>query len=147
MKRALLILAALALVACVGFTQEILYRDTAIFIWDALTEDLNGDPLLPTDVVEYDVWLDDGSAIDNQDLLQLTYVGRTAATQLLITFPIRVTWNAGVQYIVTPSGGPAVYSEIAWSIEEVPVTQTGPFVYVPELDGLPIPQGLRDSLQ
>jgi len=145
MKRALLILFALALVACVGGAQEILYRDTATFQWDALTEDLNGDPLLSTDVVEYDVWLDDGSATDNQDVLQLTYVGRTAALEMLLDFATRVTWYAGVQAIVTPSGGPAVYSDIAWSTEEIPVTQTGPFVYVPLLDGLLGPRGLRDS--
>jgi hypothetical protein len=147
MRRILLVFLTLIAISCAGFAQEILYRDTATFMWDAITVDMNGDPLLPTDVVEYDVWIDDGSAIDNQDPLQLSYIGRTALTELLITFPTRVTWAAGVQAIVTPVGGPAVYSPIAWSTEAIPVTQTGPFYYVPVLDGLDIPRNLRDSLQ
>jgi len=146
-KRVVLILAALALVACVGGAQEILYRDEATLQWDAVTTDLNGDPLLATDLVQYDVYLDDGSAVDPQDTAQLTWVARTSATELVITFPARVTWYAGVRSSVTPDGGVEVLSDITWSTEPIPATAVGPFVYVPVLDGPSAPAGLRDSLQ
>jgi len=149
MRRALLILSALALVACVGFTQDILYRDTATFEWNEVTVDLNGDPLLPTDTVQYDVYLYDfdNPPVDIQDTALLTAMGRTSLTSMDITFPSRITWVAGVRVSVIDVDANETLSDIAWSTEPIPVTAVGPFTYVPVLDGLTSPQGLRDSLQ
>ena len=114
MKRALLILAALALVACVGGAQEILYRDQATLMWDAVTADSNGDPLLPEDVLEYEVFIYDSAlTINDQIIANLLFVGTTSATELLIVFPERRNWYAGVRTKITTGEPITSYSAIA----------------------------------
>jgi hypothetical protein len=142
LKRAILILSALALVACAGCAQEIIVADSVTLYWDAVTTDSNGDPLLPIDIVEYDGYLDDGMATDPQDIAQLTYLGRVAVAQMAVTPPNRAVWYLGVRAVVT-TGGVPVYSLISWSTEEPPITQTGPFAVVPGLDGVPKVEQLR----
>ncbi len=142
MKRALLILAVLVLVSVVGCAQEIIVADTVTLYWDAVTEDINGDPLLSIDTVEYDVYLDDGTASDPQDIAQLTYLGRASVPEMIVTPPSRAVWHLGARVVIT-TGGVSVYGPIGWSINEPPITATGPFVVVPNLDGAPIIQQLR----
>ena len=146
MKRALLILAALALVACVGGAQEIIYKDQATLQWDAVTTDAAGDPLLPEDAVTYDVYIYDSTlVIDDQNPALLIHMGNTALTEMLITFPARRNWYAGVRAVVTTGEPATYYSAIAWSynVEDVALL---PFGYVP-LGGLvpSRPDNLRDS--
>ena len=133
-------------VAVMAMTQTILYQDTATFMWDAVTTDLNGDPLLPTDVVTYEVFLDDGSAANDQDIAQILYMGVTATTDYLLVFPTRTTWIAGVRAVVTPQGGSPVNSTRAWSDNLADVDPLlGSFTYVPVLSGPSAPENLRDS--
>lgn len=146
MKRALLILAALALVACVGGAQEILYRDQATLMWDAVTADSNGDPLLPEDVLEYEVFIYDSAlTINDQIIANLLFVGTTSATELLIVFPERRNWYAGVRTKITTGEPITSYSAIAWSYDVAAVALL-PFLYQP-LGGVTpaVPDNLRDS--
>jgi len=147
MKRALLILAALALVACVGFTQDIIYKDQATLLWDAVTEDANGDPLLPEDTVSYEVYIYDSAlTIDDQNTANLIFIAEASVTEQLIVFPERKNWYAGVRAKIVTGEGITNFSNIAWSYEEVPVTMTAPFAYQPQGGVVPAdPQGLRDS--
>lgn len=142
MKRALLILTALALASVTGCAQEIIVADSVTLYWDAVTTDSNGDPLLDIDTVEYDVYLDDGSAIDPQDIAQLTYLGRVVETWMVVVPLSRAVWYLGARAVVT-TGGVPVYSLIAWSTDEPPITQDGPFAVVPNLDGVPMVEALR----
>ena len=70
MKRALLILAVFALVACAAGAQEILYRDQATLQWDAIMD------VLPEDTVEYEIYIYDSAlVISDQIIANLIYVG------------------------------------------------------------------------
>jgi hypothetical protein len=142
MKRALLILAVLVLVSVVGCAQEIIVADMVTLYWDAATTDINGDLLLSIDTVEYDVYLDDGTANDPQDIAQLMYLGRVSAPQMVMTLPNRAVWYLGARVVITTAGVP-VYGLIGWSIDEPPITQDGPFAVVPNLDGAPMVRQLR----
>ena len=137
MKRALLLVAALALVACAGFAQDILYRDQATLMWDAIVS-------LPEDTVVYEVYIyDSATVVNDQDPANLIYVGETAATELLIVFPDRRNWYAGVRAKLTTGEPMTGYSAIAWSYDaEVAVS---PFVYQPLGGAVPVPDNLRDS--
>ena len=146
MKRGILFLLALALVACVGGTQEIIYRDQATLMWDAVTADSNGDPLLPEDVLAYEVFIyDSATTINDQIIANLIYIGETSASELLIVFPERRNWYAGVRTRIT-TGEPCVsFSAIAWSYDAEAVAVL-PFVYQPLGGAVPqAPDNLRDS--
>ena len=146
MRRFALILAALALVACVGSTQEIIYKDQATLQWDPVTTDANGDPLLPEDSVAYEVYIYDSAlAIDDQNPANLLYIGETTATEMLIIFPERRNWYAGVRAAVTTGEPATYYSVIAWSYDTEAVADV-PFGYVPLGGVIPAPpENLRDS--
>lgn len=127
---------ALMFVAVLACGQTIHYKTSATLQWDAVTLDSNGKPFLATDVVAYEVYIKDAAA--------QILVGTTSATQLLIAFPYRTTWVAGVRVKLTDSGGNVSYSAIAWSdIPEVCLNNS-PFLYSPS--GTPTrPKGLRDA--
>ncbi len=141
MRRAALFLAVLVVIAATSCAQEIIVADTVTLYWDAATTDIHDDPLLSIDTVEYDVYLDDGAS-DRQDTVQLTYLGRVSVPQMVVTPPSRAVWYLGVRVVITTAGVPT-YGLIGWSIDEPPITATGPFVVVPNLDGAPIIQQLR----
>jgi len=146
MKRFLLVLLlVLGVIACVG-AQMVFYQNEATLLWDPVTTDAQGDPLLPTDVVEYEIYIYDyvEGVTDNQDIAQLTYVGTTTATELLIVFPYRTRWVAGGRCKVTDEGGNVDYSLMAWSDNAIDTGPDGPFLYVP-LPRVPSLSGLRDS--
>ena len=142
MRRAALFLAVLVVIAATSCAQEIIVADTVTLYWDAATTDINGDPLLSIDSVEYDVYLDDGTASDPQDTAQLTYLGRVSVSQMVVTPPNRAVWYLGVRVVIT-TAGVSVYGLVGWSTDEPPITQDGPFSVVPNLDGAPIVQQLR----
>ena len=146
MKRTFLIgLLILAVMACAS-TQTVYYRDQATLVWDPVTVDAAGDPFLPTDVVEYEVYIYDyiTGVIDPQSPVELTLIGPTAATEQLIVFPYRTTWAAGGRTRVTDAGGNVEYSPFAWSYVATDAGVAGPFLYVP-LPTLRAPLNLRDS--
>jgi len=146
MRRFVFILAALALVACVASTQEIIYRDQATLEWDAVTTDGNGDPLLPEDTVSYEVYIYDSAlTIDDQNTANLIYIGETVVTEMLIIFPERKNWYAGVRAKVVTGEPLTNYSAIAWSYD-AEVVEVSPFVYQPLGGVVPaVPDNLRDS--
>ena len=135
------------LVALSASCQTIHYKSQATLQWDAVMVDANGDPLLPTDVVRYEVYIYDyvTGVLDPQNPAQLNYRGMTAALEQLIVFPYRTTWAAGVRVKLTDAGANVSYSPIAWSyiVADADVV-LGPFVYSP-LGGPAKPSGLQDS--
>jgi hypothetical protein len=146
MKKILLVLLlALGITTCVG-AQMVFYQDQATLLWDPVTTDASGDPLLPMDTVEYEIYIYDyvAGVLDDQDPAQLTYVGITSDTQLLIVFPYRTRWVAGGRCKVTDEGGNVDYSLFAWSTNVIDTGPDGPFLYVP-LPRVPALGGLRDS--
>ena len=146
MKR-IVIFGLLLLIAACAFSQTILYRDQATLQWDAVTVDINGDPFLPEDVVEYEVFIYDSAlTINDQIVANLIPMGTTMATELLCVFPERKNWYAGVRTKVTTGEPVTTYSTIAWSYDPGVVSIDGPFAYAPLGGAAPIaPDNLRDS--
>jgi len=148
MRRLLIaaLLFALAL-GCVSAQETIYYESTPTLMWDAVTTDADGNPFLPGDIIEYEVYLWDYSQGDPtvQPVEALTYFGTVAATEIPLSFPYRADWTVAVRTVHTDGGGNITYSGLAYStvLED---TATGPFVYVPQLIWSPMdPTGLRDS--
>ena len=146
MKR-LAILGLLVLVTACVFSQQIIYLDEATLQWDAVTEDVNGDPFLPEDIVEYEVYIYDSAlTINDQIIANLIFIGTTSATELLIVFPERKNWYAGVRTKVTTGEPITTYSTVAWSYDPGVVGPAGPFAYQPLGGVVPTaPDNLRDS--
>ena len=145
--RRLLLICALALVTLGAQCQTVLYKSQATLQWDAVTLDADGQPLLPGDIVAYEVYIYDYSVgvADPQNVALLTYIGTTSETELLIVFPSRTVWAAGVRTRLVDAGANLSYSVVAWSYIEVDADGVaGPFVYSPS--GSPAkPAALRDS--
>lgn len=149
---AILVLLIVAASACYAQVDTVYYRDEAILAWNEMTEDAEGQPLLDTDTVVYEVYLYDSRlVIDDQDVALLTFVGETLLLEMEIDFGAlpRVMYYAGVRARVEDGTGGVTYSDIAWSYDPVATDPTGPFAYIP-LGGvlvLPLPAGLRDASQ
>lgn len=144
MKRLLIGLVLFVLLATAGTCQDVLYRTEATLQWDTVTTDTDGEPFLPTDVVEYEVYIYDyiAGVTNPQSTSELTYMGLTATTELLIVFPHRTTWAAGVRVKLTDAGSNVTYSTLSWSY--IAGDAPSPFVYAPS--GSPTkPAVLRDS--
>jgi len=112
-----------------------------------VTQDSEGNPFLPGDTIEYEVYLWDHSQGDVTVQLvgALTLWETTALTQSVLTFPYRATWDVAVRTKHTDAGLNVVYSAFGYStvLED---TATGPFSYVPLLIWIPLaPSALRDS--
>lgn len=149
MKQRFLSVALLLIVAVLGFAQvdNVYYLDEAVLAWDPVTEDVDGQPLLETDQVSYDVFLYDSTeTLDDQDPSLLVSVGNTSDTQIAISFDNRdrSLYYVGVRVVVLDESGNTTVSPIAWSYDPE-VTAELPFGYIP-LGGvlvLPLPTGLR----
>jgi hypothetical protein len=138
-------------ISCWGQVDQIHYLDNATLAWDAVTTDADGDPLLPGDVVSYEVYVFDyyDAPADIQNVSDLTFIGAPSVTEQVIDFTgfARTGWAAGVRAVVTDEGGAVYYSDIAWSTDPVATNPTEPFLYVP-MTGvliLPVPTGLREA--
>jgi hypothetical protein len=145
MKR-LLILAFL-LVAALAVGQQVYYESTPTLEWDAVTTDSDGNPFLPGDTVEYDVYAWDMAQgdITLQPVTSLSLIGSTTATSLQLSFPYRSEWAVAVRTVHTDGGGNVTVSDPAYSVVEAD-TLSGPFWYSPVLFWIPErPTGLRDS--
>lgn len=145
MKRLLIL--ALLLVASLGFAQQVYYESTPTLEWDAVTSDIDGNPFLPTDSVEYEVlaWDMSQGDITLQPVEALSALGTTATTDLQLSFPYRTEWAVAVRTKHTDGGGNVTYSNPAYSVVTED-TAVGPFWYSPVLLWLPSrPAGLRDS--
>lgn len=146
MKRLLILALLVGLAACVS-AQTVYYQTAPTLMWDAVTQDSNGDPFLPTDTIEYEVYLWDHDQGDVTVQLPgaLTFFGVTDQTELVLAFPYRATWDVAVRTKHTDAGANVVFSAFGYStvLED---TATGPFSYVPLLIWIPLaPAALRDS--
>ena len=146
MKRLISVLILALMVLACASAQTVYYKDQATLQWDPVTVDAAGDPFLPTDVVEYEVYIYDylQGVPDPQDAAGLTHVATTPATEQLIVFPYRTTWAAGGRTKVTDADSNVAYSPFAWSYVATDAGVAGPFLYVP-LPTLRAPLNLRDS--
>lgn len=146
MKRFLVVaLLALMVLACAS-AQTVYYRDQATLQWDPVEVDAAGDPFLPTDVVEYEIFIYDyiAGVADPQSIAELTYIDTTEAAEMLIVFPYRTTWAAGGRTKMTDAGSNVEYSGLAWSYIPTDAGPDGPFLYVP-FPTLRSLLGLRDG--
>jgi hypothetical protein len=152
MKRIILLVLFIGFGTLLFAQSQVLYNTSPTLVWDAVTVDGNGDPWLPEDVVEYEIYFWDSANGDAtvQLLTDLTHFATTSATELQLTFPYRANWAVGVRTKHTDGGGNVVYSaDLAWTIVLEDIDSTGspgsPFVYAP-LQGQPEkPDNLRDS--
>ncbi|KKL92141.1 hypothetical protein LCGC14_1887650 [marine sediment metagenome] len=118
-------------VLSVGFAQQVEYTNQVTVKWNAVI------PIEPTDIISYQLWTDnDGIVIDGEtDLLVYTF-----------TFSAEGEYILGVstkREAIFPSFSEIVYSDINWSIVDVPVGSTPiPFV-VRHIEGIPSPGNLR----
>ena len=163
MKRALLILAALALVACVSVAQEPVYYDsTPTVAWTPAAATTSGADFLPGDTVEYRILVWDTEllgfapppAVGLMDL-RLTWVDTDPLTAdengeetALINFADRRAWGVAVAGTHIDGGGNRTdYSDYLASSRAADTASDVPFVYIPvEWQGTSQPgTGLRDS--
>ena len=152
MKRALLILAALALVACVGFTQEILYRDNFTILYDA-PADLPD--LLPGESVVYRIWLWDmaqGSPVTTSTAGWQFVAETPSLSQYLITpSDPRLEYAVGIELVLIRADMVESSSDFAVTTSAADIDTEGfpgvPFTYAPDSVFPVIPRvgGLRDS--
>ena len=154
MKRALLILFALALVACAGFAQpyEILYRDTFTLLYD---EPVDMPELLSGESAEYGIWLWDTS----QGVPVVTsttgwdFYARTLELSQYVITPAdpRLEYAVGVELILIRADGAEEVSDFAVTTNPDDIDTEGfpgvPFTYAPDSPFLAIPKvrNLRDS--
>src|SRR3990167_3911993 len=103
-----LIVFVLLLVAALAGAQTVLYRDQA-------TTDAQGNPLLPTDVISYEVYIYDYTigVADPQNVVLLTFVAVMPTLEQLIVFPYRTVWAAGVRTRLVDAGANVSYSALA----------------------------------
>ncbi len=100
-----------------GFAQQVEYANQLTVEYDAVA------PIEPTDIISYQLWTDnDGIVLDGEtDLLIYTF-----------TFSIEGEYILGVstkREAVFPSFSDIVYSDINWSIVNIPVGSTpSPFL-------------------
>ncbi len=130
MKKLILLIIFL-FVLSMGFAQQVEYANQLTVEYDAVA------PIEPTDIISYQLWTDnDGAVLDGEtNLLVYTF-----------TFSIEGEYILGVstkREAVFPSFSEIVYSDINWSIVDIPVGSTPiPFV-VRYIKGIPLPGNLR----
>jgi len=147
MKKVFLVLLMLFIVALTACGQTVYYKNEATLQWDPVTTDADGNPLLPTDTLTYEVYIYDYNigVADPQSTAELAFIDEVAACGKLIVFPHRTTWAAGVRTKLVDGDANITYSPLAWSyIPEDADLVSGPFLYSPY--GTPTkPTDLRDS--
>lgn len=147
MKKYLFVILIL-LLSNLFFSQVIYYRDTATLQWDDVTTDINGNPLLPEDVLSYEIYIYDSQLqgiINDQVISNLIYIGDTTSDELEIVFPSRKNWIAGVRSKVIDGSGVICYSIISYSYD-AGVVYDVPFLYAPLGSLFPkSPRCLKDS--
>lgn len=147
MKKILFVFLFVLLAFSVSAQTLIYYNSTPTLAWDAVTTDLDGNALLDEDVVTYSVYVYDTALgnIEEQTVGNLTFVGSTTEPELQLSFDYRSNWAAAVMVTIQDGDGNITYSDLAYTTEEPPVTETAPFVYAPNLSTVPSVTGLRDS--
>ena len=145
MKRAIVaaVLLLIAVAAC--FAQptdvEVIYSGMIpqIVVWDAVTTDATGDPLIEGDVITYEVFHRLTSDAVPVSLGVVTLPEATVDLSLLD----RGYYYIGVRSIGTTAEGAIEVSDIAWSNDAVAVNPTLRFAYLVVGPLLPaVPSGL-----
>ena len=127
----LILLIILMFVLSVGYAQNIEYTNQITVEWDSVA------PIELTDIISYQLWTDNnGVVLDGEtDLLVYTFTFSTEGEYVLGVSTKREA--------VLPSFSEIVYSDINWSIVDIPVGSTpDPFV-VRYIKGIPSPGNLR----
>ena len=123
--------------------QDTLYKNTALLEWDAVTQYTDLTPLLPTDVVEYEVYRSIYPVTDRG--LPDEFIATTDNLSYMLTIPDDDNSHVyAVRSVVTTDEGQTVlYSSYNWSDLNGAATPN-PFVYrVPQIKIPDIPMGLR----
>ena len=126
MKRLVTIIGIIALLTTSAFAVEWTTANQSTVGWDAVTQNVDGEPFPEGDTIEYDVFLVKESSTDrNADKIKK---GTTADLQYVFTFDQEGRWLAGLQAVRTPAASPEDIkrSAIIWS-DSIDVT----FVPVP----------------
>ena len=120
MRKALLVFAlvALSISACAS---TVVKESTVPVAWDAPVTDETGRPLLPEDVLSYQVWIEDMLTAAR------TAVAVTTALEATVTVPYRSTWRIGVSALLD-----GLESAIAWSTVVADVQAGETFVLRPK---------------
>jgi len=132
MKRIVFILAALLLAATACLAQptdvDITYSGAIpqIVVWDAVTTDADGVPLIEGDTISYEVFWRHSTTGDQASLGVVTL---PEATVDLSALP-RGYYYIGVRSIGETAEGAVDYSSIAWSNDAVAVDPTSRFAYL-----------------
>ena len=128
--------------------EQVYYRVVAGLEWNPVTE-IDGHPLLPEDTMEYEVYAWDraGGNVLTQPVENLIYITTVSKPTALVVFPYYAEWILGFRAKHTNGNNEITYSGISYTIEEVPVTQDGPFYYGLASGAIQLekPTGLRDS--
>ena len=146
MKRAIVAAALLliAVAACIAQPTdvEIIYSGMIpqIVVWDEVTTDASGDPLIEGDVITYEVFYRRSLDVDAVSLGVVTLPEATVDLSLLE----RGYYYIGVRSVGETAEGAVEYSDIAWSNDPVAVGPTLRFAYLVTGPLLPaVPSGLR----
>ena len=160
MRRALLLIAALALVACAGMAQEpVYYNSTPTVVWTPAASAPDGSAFLPGDTVEYRVYVwdvellgfDPPPALGVMDL-RVTWVDvdplSAGEEEAQIDFASRRDWGVAVVGTHIDGGGNRTdYVGYLASSRAADTASGVPFVYTPASGAATEPPGtgLRDS--
>ena len=146
MRRALTIAALLLIAVAACFAQptdvEVIYSGMIpqIVVWDEVTTDEDGQPLIEGDAITYEVFY--RRSLD-EDAVSLGVVTLPEATVDLSALP-RGYYYIGVRSIGETAEGAVEYSDIAWSNDPAAVDPTSRFAYLVVGPLLPaVPSGLR----
>ena len=114
MKRFFSVIAILLIFTGIAFAQQWYTANQATVEWDAVTTLDNGDPLPPTDIMEYVVYLANAITDPNKD--NPSEIATTTSTSQLITLNVEGSFFVGVKAVRKIADGTVVgESEVAWS--------------------------------
>lgn len=133
MKRALLILAGLLItLSCMAQPADVdvVYSGMIpqIVVWEEVTVDADGNPILPEDTITYEVFYAPSPFAAGQEM-SIAVVTLPEATVDLSALA-RGYYYIGVRSIGETAEGVVEYSDIAWSNDPVAVDPTLPFAYL-----------------
>ena len=150
MKKLLaVVIFAVVILSCVSAQEVVYYNSMPTLEWDDDGTFSNGDPYLPSDTVEYEVYLWNRAVgdITVQPIDNLTLFATVDTTSVTLSFPSRYEYAVAVRAKITQADGAVVYSDLAYSVNEPPETALNPFYYAPNAATMiPLnPYNLRDS--
>jgi hypothetical protein len=127
--------------------EEIYYNSSPTLEWDYDYLDSDGNPLLPDDTVNFELYLWDqnNGLITEQAIESLTPLSVTTELNYTLSFPYRSTWAVALRAVVIDGDGNISESDFAYTTVQEDVS-LNPFVYAPILIYVPLPpRNLRDS--